>query len=397
MACNAVADYLHRHGSVFLEDTYAARVFPGSIWLQLMPRGVFPQGKGHTISQVIYERVAPTSADPAWQDMLIEDGQEGGTCLGPTINVPVGSTSVTTNIKRLILRGPDFCAEDLRFAFNPERQLANNVSSLVEYVKRAWEDRDRNEYFRACKYKVAVVAAGLVETVSYTATAYPTTQADAIMTLGILEEYRVRLIQEGATPMLLQDGMPILTAICSMGTQGAIVRGNAALRQDLRDAYSSAGERSLVLKGLGASFAVNGILLLADTFVRKFSFAGGVYTPISPFTLAAATKGQRAEVNSTWRTATLEETVYFDQEVMTQLIPTPISSLGSGFEFNPVTYTGDWAMLNIPHADCNPRGQIVFPHGVLAAATLLGRQEMGAAFVHKSCTPPLGLTTTCPT
>jgi hypothetical protein len=296
-----------------------------------------------------------------------------------------------------MLQGPDFCAEDLRFSFNIPLQLSQHLGSMGNYVARAWEDRNRNEYFRAVKYKVSVVVAGLIEINSLTATTYSTTVADAIMTLGILDHYRNVLMLEGYTPMLMDNGFPVVTAIASLQTQGAIVRGNATLQQTLRDAYSGAGERALLLRSLGASFTIQGILIMADTFNRKFSFSAGVYTSIPAFTMSAATKGLKADMNATYRTATLEETFLFDPTVMTQLVPEPISSQGSGFDFNPVNYTGDWALLNILDRQCNPRGQNIYPHGILAAASLYGSQERGAAFVHKSCPTPLGLTVTCPT
>lgn len=381
-----------------MADLISRRVFGVSPWLTLIRRAEFPAGMGYSISRLIYERTAPTVAEPTWQDMAIDDGQEGGLCLPPAEKIGVGSTAYAFNLKRRVIDGPDFCAEDLRYKFSLMQQLNDIAGVLSDYVTIEWEIRDRHEYFRMVKHKVVIDGCGSAATSTSTmATSYPAACATGTLDLGTLEYWRLRLVRDGAAQsvMLRQDGQPVLTVVSSPETSGNIKRLNSTLVQNLNYAYMGYGPRSILIEAFGVNYTLSGLAFLNDLFPRRFSCDAGVYTEIAAFEEIAATRGQKAEIRDAWLTAANEETFIFDPEVFVQLIPRPITNPAARFNFDPVNYTGDWAALNIPDRVCNPRGQILFHQAIMAAASSPMHPERGVAFVHLRCDPQCVLQTSC--
>jgi len=400
MACNAVLDYLEQESGRYIQDLIARRVFARSFWLGLIRRATFPQGMGYSISKLVYERSAPTEAAPTWQDMAIDDGQEGGLCLPAPNKIAIGSTSYSMNLSRRVIEGPDFCADDLRYKFSLTQQLNSIVGVLTDYAALEWEIRDRNEYFRLCKTKIVVDAS--LTTTTTMATTYPASEATGILQLGILDKLRPELIRDGAaeSAMLRDDNGPVLTVITSPEASGNIIRQNSTLRSNIQYAWMGSKAGSLLVQAYGVNYTLQGFAFLSDFYNRRFTYSGGVYTQVPAFTMAtggSGTRGQKAEVNSSWKTATKEETFIFDQKVFTQYVPEPITNPANKFNFDPVNYVGDIQALNIPDRVCNPRGTILFHQGVLAAASLPEYPERGVAIVHLRCDPAYALVTTCPT
>ena len=398
MACDPVVDFLEQESGRYIADLIARRVFGVSPWLTLIRRAEFPAGMGYQINRLVYERTAPLVAEPTWQNMAIDDGQEGGLCLPAATKIGVGSTTYQFNLQRRVINGPDFCAEDLRYKFSLMQQLNDIAGVLADYVTIEWEIHDRHEYFRSCKHKVVMDACGSAATsTSTTAASYPSVCPTGTLDLGTLEYWRLRLLRDGAaqTVMLRNDGQPIITAVTSPETSGNIKRLNSTLVQNLNFAYMGHGPRSILIEAFGVNYTLSGIAFLNDLFPRRFSCADGTATEIPAFTDQAADKGRKAELNPSWLTAATEESFIFDPEVFVQLIPRPITNPAAKFNFDPVNYTGDWAALNIPDRVCNPRGQNLFHQAIMAAATSLLHPERGVAFLHLRCDPQCVLQTSC--
>lgn len=398
MACDPVVDYLQEESGRFVADLIARRVFGESVWMTLIRRGEFPAGMGYQISRLVYERTAPTVVEPVWHNMQIDDGQEGGLCLPTPDKIGVGSTTYNFNLKRRVIDGPDFCAEDLRYKFSAMQQLNSIADTLVDYVKIEWEIRDRHEYARSTKYKVVLTACGSGATsTATTASSYPAVCPNGTLDLSTLAYWRIRLIRDGAgrSAIMRINNAPILTAITSAETSGNILRLNSTLRSDLNYAYMGSQSGALVLAAFGTQYTLGGFVFLDDMFPRRFTCVAGTATEVAAFSSQAATRGNKAEINSSWLTASTEESSIFDPEVLTQLVPRPITNPAARFNFDPVSYTGDWAALNILDRRCNPRGQNIYHQAILAAATSLVHPERGVSFLHTRCDPQCTLQSTC--
>ena len=392
MACTTITDYLVRETGRYLPDEIFTRTFGVAPWPTIMPRGEFPKGLGETINVLTYERMAPTVADPTWTDVLVADGSEGGACLQPAEKIPVGSTTRSFNLKRLILEGPDFCAEEIRSPFEVMQQLEAITGILVDYSTKHWEIRDRHEYFRMVKYKVVVDNIPSAATSSSTqASVYPSSCPTSIMYMAMLQYWGLRLRRDGALGMGKENGTKVLTWICSAEASDDLIFRNPDIRQDLRWA-----EPSALLKALGVERSYRGFFHLIDEYPRRFTCAlPGPPVEVAAFTTLSATKGTKAELNSSWLNATAEESFIFEPTVMRQLIPRPITNPAPNFRFDPVNYMGVWTLKNIPDRTCNPDGNIIFHRGILAAGSMPVHPERGVAFVHNVCGPTSGQVISC--
>lgn len=398
MSCASIIDYIVRETGRFGPDIYN-RVFNRSPWVKLIRRGVFPEGMGHTISVLTYERTAPTVAEPTWTAMTVNDGDisEGGLCLPPAQKVAIAQTIRNYNLSQRLLEGPDFCVENLRFSFQLRDQLEAVIQILSEYAMIEWEIRDRHEYLRLVKWKVTVDS--FLTTSTATVAPYFAACPTSILTMGVLNRWRVRLLRDGAnmSSLGMANGSPILTLITSAETSEDLIFRNPDIRDDLRW-----GKPNELLAPFGVEKSYRGFYHLIDNYPIRGTCAAGVFTEIAAFTSTvgayqgtAASRGTKTEVADAWTGAPYEVSFIFDPTVFEQLIPRPITNPHPKFQFNAVNYTGDWRALNIIDRICNPRGTILFHQGLLAAASKPIHPERGAAFLALRCDPSLSLVTSC--
>jgi hypothetical protein len=384
MAANNITDILVRESGRYGTDIYK-RVFATSPWIHLTPRDVFPEAMGEIISVLTYERNAPDDTTDDWTSVTVVDGADGGACLQEADEVEIGSTTRTYGLKRKTLKGPKFCAEEQRSVFALREQLESITKILAGRTKLEWDKRNRAEYFRMCQYKqVCDDSADFTDT---QATAYDGTQtADTILTQGFLDKWKPKLIRDGAgeTAMSKHNGAPVLSLVCSAETSEHIIRDYGDNQDDLRW-----GQPSELLRQIGVERIYRGFHHIIDPYPRRFTLADNTYTEVAPFVRVAASKGYKYKVNPDWEAATYEESFIFDRGVYTQLIPKPVTNPHPNFKFDPISYMGDWKLLNILDEDTNPRGNIIFHHGVLASATKPISPELGVAFIHLRCDAPL--------
>lgn len=390
LGCELISDILARESGRFGGEIYR-RNFNRSPWVKLVRRGTFPNGMGTQISTLTYERSAPTDAEPTWTAITaVTDGAEGGNCLPPVTKVGIASTTRNYNLARRALEGPDFCVEDIRFSFQLRDQLEAVIDILAEYTMIEWEIRDRHEYLRLVKTKVTVNAA-LTESQATTAP-YFTGCPTSMLTQGVLNRWKVKLLRDGASNSALgtDGGSPVLTLITDAETSDDLIFRNADIRQDLRW-----GAPNKLLAPFGVEKTYRGFYHLIDMYPIRGNCIGGTFTEEPAFILAAATKGQKAEVRVGWERANAMVSFIFDPMVFQQLIPEPISNPATKFNFDPVNYTGLWRVMNIKDRICNPDGTILYHRGILAAASKPVHVERGVAFLHLRCDPALNLITSC--
>ena len=368
------------------------RTFPKSIWMSLIRRGVFPNEMGEQLTAVVYERSAPTDAEPEWADLTIADGIEGGLCLPPSTKIPIASTTRTFGMKRRVLEGPDICNIDSRAAVDLYNQFDSVAGILGDYARIEWEIHDRHEYFRLCQTKVVCNDCTNPSESTTMATTYPAACATQPLSFSIIDKYKIMLLQDGAgaEALLRSEGAPVGVMIVGYETAGNLIRQNTAVREDIR--FSN--QANLLIQSFGIAYAYDGVSFLRDNANRRFTCSGGVYTEVPAYILTAASRGQKAIIRPAWRTAPYEESFWFDPGVFTQLLMEPPIAPHPDFRFNPVDYTGMVKLYNIPDRVCNPDGNVVFHRMHLAASSYPVEPERGVAFVHERCEPQ-GCVVTC--
>lgn len=387
MACSAVTDIVVRESGRFSEEIYN-RAFPRSPWIGLVKKDVFPEGIGEIISNLTYERSAPTTAVPTWSDVAVSDGSLGGACLPEATKIGIGSTTRTWNLQRRALEGPDFCVEELRTPFQIRKQLESVIDILTDYSIIEWEIRYRHEYLRLVKRKV-VVGPVLQEGEG---TGFPPQCATGGLTQGVLNRYKTKLGRDGAAGSALgtRGNAPIFTLVCSEETADRLVFENADIRQDIR--YAKPG---MLLEPYGVERDYRGFFHLIDMYPIRYTCAAGVYTEVPAFDTAAASKGSKAIVRAAYESAPYEVSFIFDRTVFTSRIPKPITNPAPGFRFDPVSYMGEFRAVNILDRDCNPDGNIIYHRALLASGSEPVHPERGVAFVHQRCDPALNIVSSC--
>lgn len=369
------------------------RTFPRSIWMSIARRGAWMPGMGTILNVLQYERSAPTDAEPTWNTITVTDGQEGGNCLPATTKINVASTNRQFELKRIAFEGPDICNIDTMASFDLQNQLQSTLGILADYVRISWEIRYRHEYFRLVNTKVVLDDATSPTTTTNQAASYAASCATLPLHIRILRRLSIDFMRDGAGAEALlrgSGGNPILTVITDSESAGNIARQNLNIREDIR--FSN--QANLLVRAFGVTYAYGDFTFLIDTTPRRFSCAAGVRLEIAPYSLTAAIKGQKAQINASWKTAAETETLVFDPEVVSFLIPQPPTAPAPNVQFNPVSYTGDIKLLNILDRVCNPLGTVVYHRADLMAASMPQDIYRGAGIVHVRCEPE-GAQTSC--
>lgn len=395
MPCEATTQFLWNESNRFYTPLINRRVFPRSILMNLVRRGEWIPEMGVQLTTLQFERSAPTT-NPVWSDITsIPDGQEGGNCLPPTTRINVASTTRTFNLSRVAFRGPDICNIDIMPDFALRSQLQNSVEVMVDYVKIVWEMHYRAELFKYSMTKVVVDSCTAPTTSTTMAATYPASCPTQPLSLAILRQLSIALMRDGAgADALLRGagGNPLMNVIVSSETRGNIVRQNPLIRDDIR--WSNMN--SILVRGFGVTESFGDFVFLVDPFPRRFTCSGGVFTEVIPFSLTGASRGQKAIVNPSWKTATDEESTIFDPNEVIFLVPSPPLNPHPQVRFDPVNYTGELMLKNILDEQCNPNGTIVHHRMELMAASMPNEPERGVSIVHLRCDPE-GCTTACAT
>lgn len=393
MACEAVTDFLSRETGRYVTPIMSRRTFPRSIWMSIARRGAWMPGMGTTLNLLQYERSAPTEAEPAWSDVTVTDGAEGGSCLPATTKIGIASTNRSFSLKRIAFEGPDMCNIDQMPSFDLQNQLQSTLGIIADYVRISWEIRYRHEYFRLVQTKIVLNDCDDPETTATQAATYPAVCATLPLSIRILRRLSIDFMRDGAGAESLlrgSGGNPLLTVITDSESAGNIARQNIAIREDIR--FSN--EANMLVRAFGVSYAYGDFSFLIDTTPRRFNCSGGTRTEVAAYSLTAASKGQKAIIAAAWKVAAETETFIYDPAVVSFLIPAPPTSPAPNVQFNPVNYTGEVKLLNILDRVCNPLGTVVYHRADLMAASMPGDIERGAAIVHQRCEPE-GCQLTC--
>lgn len=389
-----------------------------SPWLKLIKQNAWPDEMGQELTVLTYERSLPANT-LSWSDVTFNGTTGGGgaasgsgSCLPPTQEIAFAQTARTYSLSHTALESPPICVNDLRYSFRRQEQLRMIFDILTENASYAWQDRYRNEYFRACGHKVTAYgsASGVTlpevtttnvdpNSTTATNTLFYASSGDILppssyLTQGILDRIYMKLIRDGAgnNPLDRVNARPQFGLICSPETSDRIIRENSDVRDDYR--YNS-GKVNELLAPLGIERAYRGFFHMIDEFAPRYTIVAGGDTKIQrvlPYTSAAATYGNKYDINPDYEDAEYEVSFVFHQDVLESLIPKPITSAGGNTKFDPVNYRGDFKWLNIPHPTQNPDGTMGFFRGVMSNGTKMIRPEWGYAILHLRCPNDLGLT-----
>ena len=280
-------------------------------------------------------------------------------------------------MQQTALESPSLCVNDLRYSFKRKEQLSNIYSILTENVAYAWKERYRNEYVRLSENK-GIATHGAQTFASTIAETVPT----ANLTQAQLDRVYLRLVRDGAglNPLGRADGRPEFGVVLGSEASMNLIRDNDGnVRYDFR--YSARANELLAPLGIDRSY--RGFFHMVDDFAPRWNFdadadAGEKWVRVHPFIKDTALSGNRGWIaNPAYETAAYEDAIIFHRDVVTTMVPKPITSPGGNTKFDPVAYKGDFKWLNIQDRVLNPDKTIGYFRAVLSSGSKPVKPEYG--------------------
>ena len=398
-----------------------------SPWLDLIPKGTFPDGMGYRLQSLIYERSLPTnSAQDAigltWgefggpsgftsgQDHSGQVNGSGGLLNdtvgdfhGPLANDDAGGAASTSpsrmdfhkrlepySLKRATVWSPEINVDDLRFAAHRAEQLSASFDALAEGVRYGWEERYRDEYQRVVHQVVECLETSTSTTQTSVTGGDATDRFDngtPSGTLGnisneVLDKIYNTLVRSGAGRKAwgMENGRPQFALVCSSQASYTL-----QTESDIRVDVQKSSRVDELLAPLGVSKGFRGFYHIIDDLAPRYraassdaGYTNGDFLRIEPYTISTGLITPNSEYEAD--TAKYEVAHILHKEVMESLIPAPAPS-ASGISFDPVDYSGKFNWVNIKSVDINPLGTIGHFLGVLASATKVLKNRFGYALI----------------
>ena len=408
-------------------DIHAENVHT-SPWLDLIPKGNFPEGMGYRLQSLIYERALPTNAAQdtiglSWGDFAgpsgfksgqDHSGQVTGTAgllndsvsdyHGPLANADSGGDANTGpsridwqkrlepySLKRATVWSPEINVDDLRFAAHRSEQLSASFDALAEGVRYGWEERYRDEYQRVCNFAIECKAATDVTRTSLsggagtTADKFDNGVPDSTLNIGngVLDKIYNAMIRAGGGKKAygMENGRPVFALVLSSEASYTLMT-----ESNIRTDVNESSRVDELLAPLGVSKGFRGFYHIIDDLAPRYrlatggdtGYSSGDFFRVEPYTISSNV----IVPNSAYEAATAKFEVAFvlHKEVMESLIPNHVSG-SNGVTFDPVDYSGKFHWVNIKSVDLNPLGTVGNFLGVLASATKPLKTKFGYAII----------------
>jgi hypothetical protein len=324
------------------------------MWLNLIPRGVFPKNVGTNLSVFAIGNSEPTDDSGTWTpiDLSAQTSATMDTpneaCTNDWNDVAWGHYEATYGPERKQLRGPVVCKKDFEFSHDPDTFISSYVQEIAKHAKREWELNLEAHHARLSKKAVAIedFESTWTEQESMNGIDCP----DCELTQEMLEMVAERLIDEGATTpdsngfVTWEESGPVFSLSIGMRQSQRLLRQNSELRQDYR--Y---GDPNTLIARIGANRVIGNFRHIINHKPARFTCSGGTYTQVDRKIDAsggdAPTKGEAQIDNPDWYTAPYEAVDVLSPYLFESQIVQPVNSAG-GVSFDPNTdYMGNFKFV----------------------------------------------------
>ena len=363
MACTTPFDVL-RAKTEDLGPTLYVRASWKDIWLNLIPRGDYPNGAGYVRSTFQIERSEPGSDEETWNEIKpIAQETPDGACDVTYNQAYVGMHEDTYEPEGFGLVGPLVCQDDLAMYWMSQEFWGKYFQALEKRNKRSISNRLGN-VFRQYVPKASANASFHFHDGDY-ATQSPPAAVDLTdlaganlptseLTQEMLDATAVELMEEGADE-------PDSNGWITYGADGAefplyigswmshrLLLNNSELRNDFNNSFSGSKNANPVLQRLGASRIIKNFRHVINRFPARWTLnLQGVLTRVPTFVVSAIVaggKGYSVAINPDWRDP--EEAPYESVEVLspwvyTEEILKPVNT-APGMKWTPQNYFGEW-------------------------------------------------------
>jgi len=410
MACSSVFDAF-RYATEDLDQDIARTASYRSIWLNLIPRGMYPKNVGTNRSVFAIGNVEPTDDSGAWTAIDLsgtgsntEMDTPNEICTNNWTDVEWGFDEATYGPEISQLRGPVVCKKDLLFSHDPDAFLGGYIEEISKRAKRQWELWLESKHVALSRKAVAVsdFEGGFADQTALTGLECATGE----LTQEMLEIVAQFLNEDGATTpdsngfISWEDAGPIFSLYIGQSQSQRLLRQNSELRQDYR--Y---GDPATLIARIGANRVIGNFRHMINQRPRRYTCSGGDYTLVPRYVTAAGgsapTKGTKQIINPAWRAAPYEGADVLSPQLFTSEVVPPTNSAG-GVAFNPTNYGGEWEFVTGAYKwddDCEDpledRGRHYAEFIAAAKPNLAARFRYGYHIIFKRCLGNQVEITTC--
>jgi hypothetical protein len=258
-----------------------------NLWFNAINRGTYPKGTGVVQTTFTMVESEPPDLD-SWELITLDaNGQPGSSVSGPLVNCPtdyvntnVGYYPRTYGPKRLKIRGPVICRDQLTYQHNVVDFLNGYFQKLVKNAQRRLEFVWRADYLNFADIWVS----GTKYSGPNAIATIPPSAITSDITQGQLDLLAQDLITSGATEpdsdgyiMLGGAGYLFTLEINAMASQ-RILKNNRDRREDAR--YAMANE---LWRRIGATTVIGNFRHACTFMAPRFNVVNGVLTQVQTF------------------------------------------------------------------------------------------------------------------
>jgi hypothetical protein len=334
----------------------------------MIPRGEYIPGAGLSLSTFTVGRSEATSDEEPWLKIAgTTSGSADGTC-GVTWNdVDYGHTENTYQPETLGLRGPTICQDDLIYNWKAKEFLSAYTESLVKRSHKSIENRYTTLYIHYSGKNVTDSSLTFTEGTGGTPPVQgpelTLNEATCELEQEMLDTIAVELNQEGAFQpnsngwLTMGEDGPIYPLCIGQEASSRILKNNADVRQDRRDADSGMGDGADFFKRMGATKIIKNYRHVINLFPPRYQYQGNHYVRVPTWLMVATSKGTVAKINPQWTNAPFEAAIVANPWVYHSQVIRPVNSVGD-MNWPAKSYFGEWkfvvggAKITDAGADC---------------------------------------------
>lgn len=327
-----------------------------SLWMNIIPKGKYPQGVGVEQTTFIIENSEPTSDNETWTDITLTDGEitvggSGNGCDMTYNQANVGFTEQTYGPRQFGLKGPVICKDSLTFQHRADDFLNAYEVELTKRAMRSWEFEMRRTYMLFSeKWVDGVKSTEANETIA--AADIPTSE----LTYSMLEAVAIALIEDTATNpdqtgyVTLSEEGPLFPIQIGIQALSTIFKNVSDLRLDVRSVMAAEGNSGPLnlFKRIGATRAVGNWRFVPTAIPPRFNVVSGVLVQVPTFVMVSTTRGQKATLNPNWKTARYEAAIVTLPSVFEAEVVVPNNGTAWA-RFDPTSYMGEWQFVKGAH------------------------------------------------
>lgn len=332
-----------RVATEFLGPELHAIASPATPYYNFVERGTFAKHSGVNMTTFVAGRVEPTSKSAGWSDITLSSNAITGAGCAPSFtDVQVGFNELTYAPRKLQLKGPSICKDNLTFSHNPSQFIQRHyVPSLSRYVKRKIDLEFRDQVIKLGN-KMSIAAGGFSNV--FTGTTLPTIKPTSQLNWDWLDGVAARLISSGAsTPEggvieLGPDG-PVFPIFIGLEMLNRLATNMSAIRGDFQNADMGKGQMAETLKAIGASRQIKNFRFAPVTHPPRYTWNNSILVEVEAFEDSNLTHGVGQVETSAWLNAEYEGAVIPHSQQYKANLVLPDNA---GLDFDNHSYNGEW-------------------------------------------------------